>query len=191
MKPDVRYSIQDELQSAGANPGESTELERLATSLSRLKGTEPPGAPNFRLTGRQLSRQLFRRPWPHVLSAAAGVLLGVVLLAVAQSTVSGSWLYPLKRASEAITIQVAPSYRATAMMRRAEEVQQLVAHRGQPQLITNTLSDYRQTALAYKTKNYAAMEYCQRSLQQAETTATGPERQEIAATLSQLGPATD
>jgi hypothetical protein len=75
------------------------------------------------------------------------------------------------------------------MMRRAQQVQQLVAgHAGSP-VVLATLADYRTEASAYKSTstNYAMFEYCKTSLRQAAAAAPNPERQAIDKALLALG----
>jgi hypothetical protein len=98
-------------------------------------------------------------------------------------------LYPLKRTSEAVALQAQPDFRGVLMMRRAQEVRELVGHNGSPDLVASTLHDYASDAVAYKaqtTQNYAAFRYCQANLQQAESQASGQERQQIASTLADI-----
>jgi hypothetical protein len=123
------------------------------------------------------------------LAAAGGLLAGLILVALAQTSFPGSRLYPLKRASETVALRAQPDYRGVLMMRRAQEVRELVSRKGSQHLVVTTLHDYVADATAYKaqtSQNYAAFSYCQANLQQAETQAGGQERQAIAATLASL-----
>jgi hypothetical protein len=181
--------LKQELQAAGAAPEDAARLTRLAAGLGRLKAQGPQLAVGHR------PPQTGDRWWPALptvgLAAAGGLLTGLVLVALAQTSFPGSWLYPVKRASEAVAVQAQPDYRAVLMMRRAQEVRELVAHNGSPRLVATTLHDYTVEATAYQAqsgRNYGAFRYCQTNLQQAETQAGGQERQAIAATLAAFPP---
>jgi hypothetical protein len=121
-----------------------------------------------------------------MVAAAVFLVVGMGGVSLAQSSLPGSWLYPVKRASENAAVAVDPSYRATLMMRRASEVQQLVGKGASQQRVLATLTSYQAEAAAYKTKNYAAYSYCKANLQQAEASANPAEKQMIASTLRSL-----
>ena len=74
------------------------------------------------------------------------------------------------------------------MMKRAQEVKQLIAEHANSSLVLATLADYQTKASAYKSvsANYAVFEYCKNNLQQAAAIAPSPERQAINKTLLSL-----
>ena len=183
MKRSLNSDLNQELQAAGAKPEDAAQLVALATGITRLKTTGPQLAPS------RSSRQSHFQWWPLLPAAAGGLFAGLILVALAQTSFPGSWLYPVKRASETVALQTQPAYRGVVMMRRAQEVRELVTTNANPSLVTSTLHDYATDAVAYQaqsTENYAAFRYCQSNLQQAESQARGSERQEIAATLASL-----
>ena len=183
MNRRAKTTMERELRAAGASSDDVQELSRLATSLARLK--TPGLAPGF-----GWRRRLRSRLWLAGSGVVSGLVVGVLLVAVAQTSYPGGLLYPLKRASETVAVAVHPDYRGAQMMRRAEEVRQLATSHRDPALVAATLQDYRTEAVAYQsqTQNYAAFKYCQAYLQQAEGAASGSERQEISNTLATFRP---
>lgn len=165
-----------ELRAAGASRQEAEELGRIAVSLIRLKGREPVVSVKV--------RHRYRLPLKLSLAITGGLLLGGLVVAAAQTVYPGNWLYPVKRVSENLAVAIRPDYRGVVMMRRAQEVKELVASHSDPSLVATTLQDYRLEAAAYKTKNYAAFEYCKANLVQAEALASVSEKPLIASAIA-------
>jgi len=173
-----KRKLSTELRQAGAKPAETAGLVEVADQLNGLKSGGPAYSP---------ANSRHRYNWVGLgVAAITGILLGSFLVAYSQTSLPGSWLYPAKRLSEKVAVAVDPNYRATLMMRRSQEVEELVGrHAGQP-VILATLADYRIEAAAYKSGNYAAFEFCKNNLQQAANNATSAERAAINDTLSSL-----
>lgn len=169
--------LRRELMDSGASVAEARELAQLAGRLHQLRA-EPTAT---------RSKPLWLRLAPASAAAVVALVAGMSLTAFAQSSLPGSWLYPVKRISENTAVAVHPQYRATLMMRRADEVRQLVAKGSSGGRVEATLADYQQVAKAYKGTNYPAFEYCKTNLQQAEQGATAAEKQAIAGVLKTLG----
>jgi hypothetical protein len=174
-----RYKLERELRSVGATKTEASKFVSLAAQVSQIK-------PNVRTA-------IFPYPKRAILStvsagACVGLLVGALLITFSQTSLPTSLLYPLKRASEAIAVSVDPDYRGTVMMRRAAEVQKLVADHAPSKTVLATLADYQSEATLYKSRatNYPAFEYCKASLQQAEAGASNSEREAIQETLAGL-----
>src|SRR5579862_5641500 len=166
--------LQKELRLAGATPGELPELTDLADQISELG--ELPNTTNT-------------RPWWQrfglvpISAAATGLLLGTLVLALSQTSLPGTPGYPVKRASEQIAVLVDPNYRATVMMRRSQELKQLVNQSAGQGKVLATLAAYQQEAVAYRSKNYAAFEYCKTNLTEAAAIASPAERSAIDSAL--------
>ena len=172
-----KSTLGKELRLAGAKQSETDGLLDVAARLHHLTN------------GEAVYRPAGRRRWQLAslgLATVTGLLIGAALVAYAQTSLPGSWLYPAKRASEKVAVAIDPGYRATLMMRRSQEVAALVRHHSGQPIILATLADYRAEAAAYKSTNYAAFEYCKNNLQQAAAIAPGQERSAIANTLSSL-----
>jgi citrate lyase gamma subunit len=169
-----QHKLHQELRTAGASADETRELMLVANKLRTLQAAKPP------------RHSLWVRFAPFAATAFAFLLIGTSTVTFAQSSLPGDWLYPVKRLSENAAVAVDSNYRATLMMRRAEEVNQLVGKHASTQTILATLADYKVQAVTYKTKDYAAFSYCKSALQQAAAKATPHEQQMIASTLSSL-----
>jgi hypothetical protein len=175
MKKHRQQQLQQELLSAGASAAEARELLPIASKLNSLKASKAAGR------------------WLKILKSAtfvaSGLALGISLIIVAQPALPTSWLYPLQAFSDSVAIRIHPQYRANVMMKRAQQVNQLVAdHAGSKQVLA-TLADYTSEASAYKSTpraNYAAFEYCKTNLQQAAKAAPASVRQAISDSLQSL-----
>jgi hypothetical protein len=167
----MKNSLHEELKSAGAGSHEINELVAVASNLKQLKSSNKPRQPRSR--------------WaiiiPAGLTALSGLALGMALVVFSQTALPGSWLYPVQKLSDNVAVAVHPQYRGTVMMRRAQQVQQLVAKRAGSPVVLATLADYQAVASAYKSTpaNYVMFEYCKTSLRQAAAAAPNPERQAI------------
>jgi hypothetical protein len=172
--------LAEELKAAGASASETRELAAVAGSLKQLKGHEPAAA------GRRSGT--LRTLMPYGFTSLAGIAAGMTLVILSQTVLPGSWLYPVQKLSDNIAVSVHPDYRGTIMMKRAQEVRQLIAGHAAPNVVLAALSDYKNEAYVYKSApaNYAAFEYCKANLQQAAAIAPNSERQAIENTLSSL-----
>jgi len=177
--------LKKELRSAGAPDSEVDGLLSVATSLKQLKSAEAsfthPKLPDKRASN-------WRKLIPLGLTSLSGLALGMALVVLAQTVSPGSWLYPVQKLSDSVAMAVDPSYRGTVMMKRAQEVKQLIAGHANPDLVLATLADYQSEAAAYKSvpANYAVYEYCKSNLKQAAAAAPEPERQAINNALTNL-----
>jgi hypothetical protein len=178
-------NLREELKSARATDPEIKELLALATSLQQLKSSK--ASPS-----KDKSRGLYQSTWkkflPICITSVAGLAMGMALVILSQTVVPGSWLYPVQKLSDNISMSVDPDYRGTIMMKRAQEVKELVTEHASSDLVLATLEDYQHEALAYRSApaNYAVFEYCKSSLQQAVAIAPSSERQAINNTLLSL-----
>jgi len=178
MKQDGK--LRTELRQAGASDSEARELSDLAASLKQLKGSM-----NAEMPVRRREKWSVGMP---VLASVSGLVLGMTLVILSQMVLPGNPLYPVQKLSDNVAMSVTPSYRGIVMMKRAQEVKQLVAAHASSSLVLATLNDYKSEASAYKatTANYAAFEFCKSNLVQAATIAPSSERHLIDSTLSSL-----
>ena len=175
-------ALHRELKGAGASSRESQELAGIASRLGVLKNSDVPQATGSR------PRKKLRLALIIGIPAVTGLALGMFLVVVSQTVLPGSTLYPIQAGSDSLAAAVSPSYRGTVMMKRAEQVKQLI-HNGAPaDKVLATLADYEKQAASYKSaaSNYAAFEYCKNNLQQAAQQATNSERQAITKALVSL-----
>jgi len=185
MKDQSLEALRKELRSAGAHGPEINELVAVASNLKHLEST---GKPSLKPVTPYQRRSRLAVIVPAGLTALSGIALGMALIVLSQTVLPGSWLYPVQKLSDNIAVAVHPQYRGTIMMRRAQQVQQLVAGRAGSPVVLATLADYQVEASAYKSTStdYAMFEYCKSSLRQAAATAPNPERQAINKALLSL-----
>lgn len=174
-----------ELQAVGASATESQELIRIA---SRLRHLNDDAAVHTDATRDKRHHRGLRTILIITIPTVMGMTLGMVLVIASQTVLPGSPLYPVQFASDTVAASFVPSYRGTIMMKRAMQVQQLVYSRAPSDEVSATLADYRKEASGYRsaTSNYAALEYCKTTLQEAAAQAPGTERQAIDAVLVSL-----
>jgi len=182
----MKDHLREELKSAGANSQEINELVAVAGNLKQLKSA---GKSLAKPAGSRQRRSRWAIIVPVGLTALSGLALGMALVIFSQTVLPGSWLYPVQKLSDNVAVAVHSQYRGTIMMRRAQQVQQLVARRASSPVVLATLADYRAEASAYQSTstNYAMFEYCKTSLRQAAVIAPNPERQAIDKALLALG----
>lgn len=185
MKNQSHNNLKEELKSAGASDSEVSELVAVASNLKHLKDSKSLVAKPILQVQRQ-SR--WRTVIPIGLTSLTGLALGMALVILSQTVLPGSLLYPIQKFSDNVSMSVDPDYRGTVMMKRAQEVKQLIAEHANSNLMLATLADYQKEALAYKSvsANYAVFEYCKSNLQQAANIAPNFERQAINKTLLSL-----
>lgn len=176
-----KNELQHELRAVGATNKEMSELVNIASNLGRL--------------ARENGQALWQRPEQQchkiktllmfAIPSLSGLAIGMALIIVSQAALPGSLLYPLQKVSDSVSISLDPSYTGMIMMKRAEQVRQLVSDHASSSLVLATLADYQTEASGYKhtASHYAAFEYCERNLQEASTMATAAERQAIHTTL--------
>jgi hypothetical protein len=175
--------LRSELHQVGADNTEVEMLLPIASSLGRLKRGHAQSRAKRR--GAQL--------WPQFMKlAASGTLvlaLGMFVIISSQIASPNSWLYPLQKVSDSVAISLHPQYRATIMMKRAQQVNQLVADHADSKLVLSTLADYTSEASAYKATphaNYAAFEFCRDNLQRAAAGAPPDIRRAITSSLQAI-----
>jgi hypothetical protein len=175
--------LEQELWAAGASDAEAAQLSATAATLRQLKGFKH--LPDERQAAGNRSHLFFKL----FAGGLTGVVLGAMLILVAQPVLPTNWLYPVQQFSDSIAVRVRPQYRATIMMKRAQQVDALVASHASSKEIIATLADYSNQAKAYETMphaNYAAFEFCKIDLEQAEASAAPPVRQAIQTSLQAL-----
>ena len=180
MKSRFNATLRQELRAAGAHAAETDHLLAVAAGLGTLPAAHKQRPARLRFN--------WRTALPIGLTVVVALFAGVLLVAASQTSLPGSWLYPVQKLSDTAAESVHPQYRAVVMMKRAQEVKQLVAERAASGIVLAALNDYQAEAAAYKTNaaNYSAFEYCKTNLQQAAAGAPAPERQAISTALSSL-----
>lgn len=177
--------LREELKLTGATDSEIKELLPLAANLKQLKNSR--GSQSKATVHRQRHSR-WKTLLPIGITSITSLALGMTLVILSQTVLPGSVLYPIQKLSDNASMTVDPSYRGTVMMKRAQEVKQLIAKHAPSNLVMATLADYRVEASVYKSSsaNYAVFDNCKEYLQQAAAIAPSPERQAINNTLLSL-----
>lgn len=185
------YTLEQELILGGARADEARALAGLARRLPAMRQLPLVQTPPSLQWGRRAAgrRRLIRRSSRLAVlmgAVATGVVAASIVVVMAQMTVPGDALYAVKRASEAVGVRLSPGFHDEVMMRRADEVNQLVTRRANPQIITATLSSYDQTVGRNPAGSYAARDYCASMLKAAAAQANPATREQIMHSLSLL-----
>lgn len=170
MKHVENIVIRNELLAAGASEDDALELSMLATIVAQLKNERSLKKPSW-LQSMFMSR---RRGLVYGLSAiTAAIFIAVIGLSVAaQSSLPGGKLYSVKLWSETSIAIIDPGFKKTMMMRRAEEVKDLIATHASSSLIIATLDDYQSDVRTYKIMDQRVIEYCTNKLRSARPNAS-------------------
>jgi hypothetical protein len=171
MNQRMKNQLIKELRDSGASPTEIRAFTALASELGSLR-----------------IRKLSKTVMPFVLALSA-VAACIVLVYSSQNVLPTSHLYPVQKFADAFVARVDPSYRKTVMMKRADQVQELVSDKAQPKLILAALADYSNEADAYGTLSnakYSAFRYCKSKLEQAALSAPSGVRQAIITSINSI-----
>ena len=183
MKDSDQRQLRHELGHVGASKAEIMALLPVAAKLEQLAGLPLPAIeprPQFNFKVRLVR---------NVALTIAGIAAVFMLIAVSQSVSPMNVMYPLQKLSDNVAVAVHPQYRANVMMKRAQQVNTLVASHASSDKVLAVLADYDNEAKAYQTMphaNYAAFEFCKANLQQAAKVAPAYERHAILASLQSL-----
>lgn len=178
---DTRSQLRKELHQAGANAAEVDELLPIASQLNKLSARQVDSA-------KSNTYHLVRLLRPAAFTAS-GLVLGMLLVMVSQAASPTSILYPMQKFSDKVAIYVHPQYGATVMMKRAQQVNQLVSEHASSKQVLATLADYTIEANDYESTpraNYSAFEFCKTNLEQAASLASPQVKQAISNSLQSL-----
>lgn len=186
-----RFSLEQELREGGAGVAEARELAQLAARLPELRQLPLVATPPGLKVGRRFARRRqawARSRWALALAgtAAAAVLVTGGVIAAAQSAIPGEALYPVKLETERVAVRFAPGMHDEIMMRRADEVNELVVHNARPAQVDATLAAYERAVVSDGSGSYAARDYCAGMLKTAAGQADPATRAKIMSSLSRL-----
>jgi len=168
--------LRQELRQAGAEPSEINQLARLAGQVGRLK-KDPQPSPRY-----------FRRLVPAGLTGVICLVLGFYLVVVSQPVLPGSLLFPVQKLSDGLAVDIRPAYRATVMIKRAQQVKMLADNHADDARIVAAVADYQSVSKGYKfsSDNYDVLEFCHSNLSRAADSTHGQARQAIEQSLYRL-----
>lgn len=186
-----RYNLEEELRAGGAGVTEARELADLAGRLPELRRLPLVATPPGLTVGRRFARR--RLAWARsarmlafASTAAVTVLVTGGVIAAAQSAMPGTALYPVKLGTERVAVRLAPGMHDEIMMRRADEVNELVARHSRPAQVDAALASYEQAVEKDPSGSYAARDYCAGMLKTAAHEADPATSAKIMSSLSRL-----
>lgn len=183
-----------ELKIRGLSQAEAEELNRLSRSLgqigrfSRSEKVKDQFLTN--LLGAK-KKQLF--VWPHLFAPAVAFVLILIFLGAgsvvfAQKSLPGDFLYPVKRLSENVAVSLKPELEQEIVVRRSQEVKDLVEKKEDPGLVKNTLDEFSEETKKAKSRGYANgnLEEGVKNLEEARERSSEGERRQIEEVLNRL-----
>jgi len=183
-----------ELKIRGLPPAEAEELGQVATSFGELgrfaRSEKVKEQFLVKLLGAR-KKQLFA--WPRLFAPAVAFVLILLVLGAgsvvfAQKSLPGDFLYPVKRLSENVAVSLNPALEQEIVVRRSQEVKDLVEKKEDPQLVKNTLEDFSEDSQKAKNKGQAngKLEESVKNLEEAKERSSEDERRQIEETLKKL-----
>ncbi|HVA11582.1 MAG TPA: hypothetical protein VNG32_05490, partial [Candidatus Dormibacteraeota bacterium] len=135
MKNHSTKNLRGELESAGATTSEIDELIAVASNINKLKSSKNLAVKPSIKRRRQIN---WKGLVPVGVTSLSGLALGMALVILSQTVLPGSLLYPVQKFSDTIAISLNTNYRGTVMMKRAQEVKQLIAKHANSNLVLAT-----------------------------------------------------
>ena len=183
-----------ELKIRGLPPAEAEELGHVATNFGELgrfaRSEKVKEQFLVKLLGAR-KKQLFA--WPRLFAPAVAfvwilLVLGAGSVVFAQKSLPGDVLYPVKRLSENVAISLNPALEQEIVVRRSQEVKDLVEKKEDPQLVKNTLEDFSEDSQKAKNKGQAngKLEESVKNLEEAKERSSDDEKKQIEETLKKL-----
>ena len=181
MKSTMNIVIRKELIDAGASRSEVNELALLASDIAKLKNDHSFVKPSHTRPRTTLRHKRFVFALSAVIASFLIVIVGIGL--ITQRSLPGNKLYSVKQRSEDAFSVVDPNFQKTIIMRRAQEVNELVAANASPNLILDTLDDYQSDVWTYNINDATVLNYCRSKLRMAALNASPEVKAAIYRTL--------
>jgi len=183
-----------ELKIRGLSQTEAEELGEAAKSIGQIgrftRSNEVKEQFLIKLLGTK-EKQSF--VWPRLFAPAIAFVLILAVLGTgsvvfAQKSLPGDVLYPVKRLSENVAVSLNPELEQEIVVRRSQEVKDLVEKKEDSELVKNTLDDFSEDSKEAKSKGHANgnLEEGVRNLEDARERSSEDERRQIEETLKKL-----
>lgn len=208
MNDEFEKQLKRELEQNGASDTEVRELLKFASKLSHTPKLERPYVfkkQKFRkIFEQKRQRSLFRASedqgttghahgnlfsWPKFfVPAFAAFLLLLVLgggvVIASQKSLPGEPLYPIKRASENVKAIIEPESKQELIIKRGEEVKEIVENKEDPQQLRDSLDELRREAR--KNRKDSRLEESLERLEEAKDNSSDDEKDEIERALEEI-----
>ena len=186
--------LEKELKIRGLSQTEAEELGQVAKSIGQIgrfaRSEEVKEQFLVKLLGTK-KQELFA--WPRLFAPAVAFVLILVVLGAgsvvfAQKSLPGDFLYPVKRLSENVAVSLNPELEQEIVVRRSQEVKDLVEQKEDPELVKNTLDDFSEDSQKAKSEGHANgnLEEGVRNLEDARERSSEVERKQIDEALKKL-----
>ena len=183
-----------ELKIRGLPQAEVEELDQVAESIGQIgrfsRSEEVKEQFLVKLLGARKKESF---AWPRLFAPAVAFVLILILLAsgsvvFAQKSLPGDFLYPVKRLSENVAVSLRPELEQEIVVRRSQEVKDLVEQKEDPELVKNTLDDFSEDSQKAKSEGHTNgnLEEGVRNLEDARERSSESERKQIDETLKKL-----
>ena len=186
--------LEKELKIRGLSQTEAEELGQVAKSIGQIgrfaRSEEVKEQFLVKLLGTK-KQELFA--WPRLFAPAVAFVLILVVLGAgsvvfAQKSLPGDFLYPVKRLSENVAVSLNPELEQEIVVRRSQEVKDLVEQKEDPGLVKDTLDDFSEDSQKAKSEGHANgnIEEGVRNLEEAKERSSDDEKKQIEETLKKL-----
>ena len=183
-----------ELKIRGLSQAQADELGEVAGSLRQIgrfpRSEEVKEQFLVRLLGARKKESF---AWSRLFAPAVAFVLILAVLAsgsvvLAQKSLPGDFLYPVKRLSENAAVSLNPEFEQKIVVRRSQEVKDLVEQKEDPGLVKDTLDDFSKDSQKAKSEGHANgnIEEGVRNLEDARERSSDDERRQIEETLKTL-----
>src|SRR3990167_5433237 len=186
--------LEKELKIRGLSQAETEELGQVAESITQIgrfsRSEKVKEQFLVKLLGAR-KRESFA--WSRLFAPAVAFVLILAVLGTgsvvfAQKSLPGDVFYPLKRLSENVAVSLNPALEQKIVVRRSQEVKDLVEQKEDPELVKDTLDDFSEDSQKAKSEGRANgnLEEGVRNLENARERSSDDERKQIDETLKKL-----
>ena len=183
-----------ELKIRGLSQTEAEELGEAAKSIGQIgrfsRSEEVKEQFLVKLLGTK-NKEAFA--WHRLFAPAVAFVLILAVLAsgsvvLAQKSLPGDALYPVKRLSENVAVSLNPALEQEIVVRRSQEVKDLVEKKEDLELVKNILDDFSEDSQKAKNKGQTngKLEESVKNLEEAKIRSSEDERRQIEETLKKL-----
>jgi len=187
---DKNNQLLKELLIRGISPAEAEQLAYFARKFSYLSTFERSESVKTHFLEKLTRRKEKVIWWPRMFVPAMAfvivlLVLGAGTVVASQKSLPGEPLYPVKRLSEKVGVIVKPDFEQQIIVRRTEEVRDLVEKKEEPDLVRKTLEDFSQKRKKSDEVN-GRFEQSLRNLEEAKEKSSEDERKQIENVLERL-----
>ena len=186
--------LEKELKFRGLSQTQANELGEVAKKIGQIgrfsRSEEVKEQFLVKLLGTK-NKESFA--WHRLFAPAVAFVLILLVLAsgsvvFAPKNLPGDFLYPVKRLSENVAVSLNPALEQEIVVRRSQEVKDLVEQKEDPGLVQNTLDDFSEDSQKAISKGRANgnLEEGVRNLEDARERSSDDERRQIEETLKKL-----